>query len=308
MKFYNAFRTFAGLRGHVFFAPDGEGSGSASYDGSANVTYDNFVLQNQLKDQLATHNEILRYCHIDDSLTAQAGDTVKITVYKGHGEAEDVEEGEGNTGDLSVDHELTPYTVKTIQARFPYTDEQQRRDPFLVESGIRYLGTALTNKATADVVAEYDKADAANKVYTGGANVNYAFDHFVDAVAKLEIPDNPDGGEQKRAEIFALLNSKERPYLQKGLKDDLKYVEAFVRTGYVGTVAGVNVYVNDAITDGEVVVGTAEAVTYFKAKDPETENDRDPNKRINYLYGRQVGLAALTDKTKLALIVRGASA
>ena len=40
MKFYNAFRTFAGLRGHVFFDPDGEGSGSATFDGSANVTYD----------------------------------------------------------------------------------------------------------------------------------------------------------------------------------------------------------------------------------------------------------------------------
>ena len=298
MKF-NAFR-MAGLRGRVFFDPND----TPAYDGGANVTYDNFVLQNQRKDQLSTHMEILRFCRIDDSLTAQPGDTVKIAVYTGHGEAEDVDEGEGNTGDLSMDHALTPYTVKTIQARFPYTDEQRRRDPFLVESGIRYLGTALTNKATGDVIDEYDKAT--NKVYTGGASANYSFDHFTDAVSKLTLPDNADGDERKRAEIFALLNSKEKPYLQKGLKDDLKYVEDFVRTGYVGTVAGVNVYVNDAITDGEIVVGTAEAVTYFKAKDPETENDRDPNKRINYLYGRQVGVAAMTDATKLALIVRGA--
>ena len=297
----------------IMLAPDGEGSGgettggetTASYDGSGNVTYDNYVVQNQLKDQLDTRMDMLRFCTVDTSLTAQAGDTVKVVTYEGSGDAEDVAEGEGNTGDLSMGHNTKEYTVGTTQARFPYTDEQQMRDPVMVENGIRYLSTAITNDMTRKVVAEFGKAT--KKVYTGGESTNVDFDDFVDAVALMELKDNAAGGETPGQEVFGLLNRSEKARLQKTLKDDLKYVEAFVRTGYIGTVAGVNLYVNDAIPEKEIVVGTTEAVKYFRKKSPSTETDRDPNKRINYLYGRLVGYAALVDATKLALIVRGAA-
>jgi len=74
---------------------------------------------------------------------------------------------------------------------------------------------------------------------------------FVDAVALLDL-------ETSRCGIFAFVNPAEMANLRKTLKDDLKYVEAFVRSGYVGTVAGVNIYTKEGRETGTIVLGTKE--------------------------------------------------
>ena len=90
--------------------------------------------------------------------------------------------------------------------------------------------------------------------------------------------------------------------IRKALKDELKYVEAFARTGYVGTVAGVNLYTKKDAVSGTIIVATREAVTIFNKKGVEIEQERDADHRKNSIWSRKYYLAALTDETKAVKI------
>ena len=159
------------------------------------------------------------------------------------------------------------------------------------------MATDMFNTVQADIFAEFNKATLA--VYTGAANKPIGFDSFVDAVALLDLEDI------EGVEIFAFVNPTEMANLRKSLKDDLKYVEAFVRSGYVGTVAGVNIYTKRDAETGTIILGTKEAVTLFNKKGVEVEQERNANIRLNEIYSRKYYLAALTDATKAVKIVRG---
>ena len=259
----------------------------------ANKRYETFVLENKLKDQLETRLSMLDYVTVDDSLTQTAGMTKKINVYKATGEAEDVAEGQGNTQSIEMSYDQREYIVGTTQARFVYTDEDEMTDPYMVDGGVSKLSEALVNKMSRKVNDEYWHATLYVEV---GASETAGFDHFVDAIGKF----NKEKDEELA--LFAFCNPAMRGKLRKALKDELKYSEGYVRTGYIGTVAGVPVIGNKLIPDNCVIVATQKAVTYFRKKDVETEQDRDRNKRINTLYGRQVGVVAFTDETECVII------
>ena len=121
-----------------------------------------------------------------------------------------------------------------------------------------------------------------------------------DAVAMLP------GEDQEQLEVFALVHPNDKGAIRKALKDDLKYVEAFVRAGYIGTVAGVNLYTKQDAVEGEICGGTRQAVTFFNKKGTEVEQERDANTRLNEIYSRKYYLAALTDERKCFKIVKGA--
>ena len=90
------------------------------------------------------------------------------------------------------------------------------------------------------------------------------------------------------------------------MKDELKYVEANARTGYIGTVCGVSIYTSKAVTAGTIYVANKEAVTAFMKKDVEIAQDRNENTRTNTIYGRNVKVIALTNQDKVCAIVKGA--
>ena len=96
------------------------------------------------------------------------------------------------------------------------------------------------------------------------------------------------------------------PAVRAALKDDLKYVEAFAKNGYVGTVGGVNVHTKKDATQGTIVIATKEAVTMFVKKGTEVEQERDANIRKNTVYSRKYGIFALTDATQAVKLVKGA--
>lgn len=258
--------------------------------------YENFVLENRLTDQLETRMDMLDYVTVNDQLASEAGMTVKVNTYSATGAAEKLGEGEGNSQEIEMSYAAKEYKVGTTQAKFVYTDEAEMTDPFLVDGGIRNLSVAITNSVTNDVIAEFGKT---SKI------VNYSgapkFDDFVDALAMMTHSGNAAGSEDA-LEAFALVNRKSKALLQKGLKDDLKYVEDYARQGYIGHVAGVAIRVNDAVPEGQVIIATKEAVTYFRKKAATTETERDGDHRKNTLYGRLVGFAALTDEGKCVLL------
>jgi HK97 family phage major capsid protein len=164
-------------------------------------------------------------------------------------------------------------------------------DPMVVDAGLYGLATRMTNDLTAKIIAELDKATL---TYDASAT-GLTFDAIVDAIAKFPHEDAEDG-------LFLLINRADLAGLRKNLKDELKYVEAFARTGYIGSVCGVPVYVSDAVPAKKAFLATKEAVTVFTKKGSETEQERDANIRKNTVYARKVMLVALTDATRVVEI------
>lgn len=111
---------------------------------------------------------------------------------------------------------------------------------------------------------------------------------------------------------FAFVCPSDVAALRKSLKDELKYVEAFARTGYVGTVAGVNIYTKKDAVKGTIVVAVNGAVTLFNKKGVEVEQPQrdadDANIRLNTIFSRKYYIAALTDERKAVKVVQGTAA
>ena len=253
----------------------------------ANQIYSNFVLANEIEDQYNSYLDLLRFAVVDNSLTGTAGMKKIINQYRATNGTEKVAMGAGNTKAIEVAYSDAEYTIQCAQNNFKYFDEQAMTDPLAVQTGIRHMAVDMFNTVNADIFAEFAKADSDHTITTG-----LTFDSFADAVATLNIEGADDA---TKAEVFAWVNPKDMAALRKALKDELKYVEAFARTGYLGTVAGVNLYVKKDAPQGTIVGGTKGAVTVFNKKGTEVEQERDSNIRENSVFSRKYYVAAITD-------------
>ena len=167
-------------------------------------------------------------------------------------------------------------------------------DPMVVDTGMRHAGVDLFNHVNADIFAEFNKATLTHEASAPD------FACFVDAAAKLNVEN------LENLELFAFVAPADMAKIRKALKDDLKYVESFARQGYVGTVAGWNLYTKKDAVAGTIVGGTKEAVTLFNKKGVEIEQERDADIRKNLIFSRKYYLAALTDATKAVKITLNA--
>lgn len=260
------------------------------------VIYDNFVLENEIEDQYNSHLDLVRFCTVDNSLVGVAGDKKIIHVYRASNGTQKLAMGQGNTKNIEVSYAPEEYVIGLAQNRFPYYDEEVMKDPMVVQVGLKHMATDMFNTVQDEIFSEFNKATL--KIHTGGTNKAIEFGHFADAVALLNLENIED------VEIFGFVSPSDMAKLRKTLKDDLRYVESFVRTGYIGTVAGVNLYTKKDANTGEIVIGMRDAVTLFNKKGVEVEQERDANVRLNEIYSRKYYLAALTDATKVVKIVR----
>lgn len=256
--------------------------------------FPNFVLENTIEDQYNSHLELMRFCTVDNSLVGVAGDTKKIRVYNATSAVEKLAMGDGNTKNIEVAYSDVEYKIGLSQVRFPYYDEELMVDPLVIQTGVKYMSTDLVNNQNDEVIAEFAKA-----TLTVNASA-FDFGAFVDASALLN-SENIEG-----EEIFCLVNPADVAAIRKTLKDDLKYVESFVKQGYVGHVAGMSINVSKLVPAGTIYGGLKSAVTLFRKKGTEVEQERDANIRLNKIYARNYYLAALTDATKAFKIVKGA--
>ena len=256
----------------------------------AHTIYQNFVLENKIEDLLTTQLSLAQFCTVDNSLTEAPGMKKTINTYTATGNVEDLAMGVGNSQDIEVSFSPKTYTVGVTQGRFQYYDEQEMTDPMVVDTGLYALATQMTNDLTSKIIAEYENASLTYDASAAGLT----FDNIVDAIAKY--PYESESG------LFLLINMKDKAALRKALGDDLKYVEDFARTGYIGTVCGVPVYVSKAVPAKTAYLATKEAVTLFYKKGSEIEQERDANVRNNKVFARKVMLVALTDATKVIKI------
>lgn len=264
----------------------------------AHTIYDNFYLSNEVEDQFNSHLDLQSFCTIDRTLEGTAGMVRKINVYRATDGTQKLAMGEGNTKSIEVSYTPEEYRILLAQNKFEYFDEQAMTDPMLVPTGVRHMGTDMFNTVNADIFAEFNKATLSVPASA------FDFAAFVDAQAKLNL-ENLEG-----VSLFGFVCPADMAKIRKALKDDLKYVEAFAKTGYVGTVGGVNLYTKKDADEGTIVIGTREAVTLFVKKGTEVEQPPrdagDANIRKNTILSRKYYLAALTDATKAVKITVGA--
>lgn len=263
----------------------------------AHTIYENFYLSNEVEDQYKSHLDLQPFCKVDNSLTGTAGMKRQINVYSATDGTETLTMGNGNTKSIEVSYSKKEYEILLAQNRFKYFDEQEMTDPMLVPVGVRHMGTDLFNYVNKSIYTEFKKANMA----VAAEKLNFAA--FADAVASLNIEYTDNEAEKVASLAFAFVSPADVAELRKNLAEDLKYVEAFVRTGYVGTVAGVNIFTKKDADKGTVIVATSKAVTLFNKKGVEVEQDRDKDKRENTIWSRKYYLAALTDATKVVKVI-----
>jgi len=263
----------------------------------ANVVYDNFYLSNEIEDQFNSRLDLMGFVTIDRNLEGVAGMTRKINVYSATGGAEKLEMGEGNTQSIEVTYSPKNYEIALAQSRFVYYDEQEMTDPTAIQTGINYMAVDMFNTVNADIYAEFKKTT--NAIDSAKPD----FDAFADAQAVL----NEESVETLNT--FAFAHPYDIANIRKALNEDLRYVEAYARNGYIGTVAGTNVYQKKDATPGEIILATSEAVTVFLKRGTEieasgfrTRSAEDANIRQNTIFARKYYLAALTNATKAVKI------
>ncbi len=263
----------------------------------AHTIYQNFVLANRIEDLYNSYLDLAQFCTVDNSLVGTPGMIKKINVYTATNGTEQLAMGAGNSKDIEVSYTEQPYEVLMAQNRFKYFDEQEMTDPLVVETGLRHMAVDMFNYVNGKIFAEFNKATLAVSASAPD------FGAFVDATAMLNVKaqENVAG-----MGLFGIANPKDMGKIRKALKDDLKYVEAFAKQGYVGHCAGVALFAKADAAEGTIVVANREAVTLFNKKGTEVEQDRDGDIRQNTIWSRKYYLAALTDATKAVKITLGA--
>lgn len=252
--------------------------------------YENIVIENKVNEYLDTKLGMSQFLTVDTSLEEKDGMTKKIHRYTVTGAAETVTEGSGNTGTLAVGYTPETYTVTTTQAKFQYTDEADMADSYYVEKGVEALAQSLVNEYNSLAIAEFMKTS--NTV----SATDFGYDDFCDAIAKLNLEDEEENG------FFALIAPSAKASIRKALGEELRYVEANARTGYVGSVCGVPLFTSKAVADDTVIIANKEAVTCFMKKDVSVEQARDIDARTNDIVARNVKVIALTDESKCVVI------
>ena len=266
----------------------------------ANTAYENFFLGTIVEDQFNSHLDLARFCTVDTSLQGTAGMKKIINVYSATDGTEKLTQGQGNSKSITAGFTQKEYDILLAQNRFEWYDEEAMKDPELVPVGMKHAGTDLFNTMNADIFAEYKKGT--QHVAASAPNM----DAFVDAVAQLGVEND------ENIEIFALVNPTVKAKIRKALKDELKYVEAFARVGYIGTVAGVNIYDKKDADNDEIIVATKEAVRLLVKTGTEVEqitknarSETAANTRLNTAFSRKYYVAALDNDTKVVRITLG---
>lgn len=256
----------------------------------AHTIYENFVLENKLESLLETKIDMNSFITADYSLTENPGMKKIINTYTATGELEELAMGEGNTKEFEVSFTPKEYEVGTTQGKFAWYDEQEMTDPIVVDRGMMAISEAMVNDLTDKVIEELGKATLTHEISA------WDYDAVVDAIALY--PYEEEEG------LTLLINPAEKADFRKALKDDLSYVEANVRTGYIGSVCGVPVVVSKAVPEDTAFLFTKQATTCFIKKGVEVEPERDANIRKNTVYTRKVALVALTDATRVIKITK----
>lgn len=261
-----------------------------------NGIYNNFVLENMIEELVASRLDLQPFATIDNSLEGVAGMEKHINRYTATDGTQKLAIGEGNTATIVATHVPEVYRILLAQNRAEYYDEELMSDPVAIETLVQKQAAGLFDQMNADIYAEWAKTGITEQA----ADAAGIFGAFVNAQAWINNESLTPG-----EETFAIINPFDLATVRAALGSNLQYVEQFARQGYVGTVAGTNVYVKRNATRGKIYMATREAVRLFVKTGTEAEvvdatrrDASDANVRLNTMFARKYYLAALVDETK----------
>lgn len=269
------------------------------------TTLDQGFTSNEIEDVYASHLNLNQFCTVDNELEGVPGDIRTINVYAASGNAEKLTEGNGNSGTISTTLIEKKYQIELAQAWTKYSDEALMRDPVAVQTALSRLGASIFDIVNADIYAEMGKASQ----YIRSATPD--FDAFVDAVGKIDFLDANENAmeyeERTIPTVWAICNAKTLSAARKAMKAQIVYDPNLAwATGYVGTIAGVPLYVKKNCDDDIIYVGTNKAITVFNKTGMNTEiaarGSDDANKRLNNIFARKYYIAALTQDNQICQI------
>lgn len=251
----------------------------------ANTIFDNKIIEAKAKDLLTTAINTRALMTVDTSLAETAGMTKTINVYTYSGEAEELENGEGNSVRGALTHVGNDYKVKRVQANFDYTDDDFMMDNSVVDNGVAGATAILKNKMNADFFEECAKASLS----VPGA---LSYDSIVDAIAELNVEDE--------SKIFVVIPNDQKAALRKDADYKAAHQGDVIYNGQVGTICGIPVVASKAANAAYVM--TPDAVKLFMKKDLNAGTERDEDTTLNSVYIRAYYIAALVDATKICKI------
>ena len=266
-----------------------------------NAPFSNIFIENEIKDQLKSLINMENYFKVDTSLELTPGMIKQINRYEATSGTATVTKGNGNGSSIAVQYDPAQYTIACLQNRFEWYDEDELTDPTMIITGLRFGLTDMWNVAQQNMYTALVNACPVGNVVNATVPDVAA---FIDAVALL--------GAEEDANIrpFAMVSVNDLAKIRKAVKSDLVYYPDFVRTGYVGTLNGVDIINTKYATDKTILVATRTAGTLFLKKDTTVEIVREGNRddtaaniRKNAAFVRKYCVPAATDATKIATIV-----
>ena len=262
-----------------------------------NTVYSNSFLANEAEDQFNSHLNLERFCQVNNTLTGIAGMKYVIHRYRATNGTQKVTQGNGNTQSITVGFDPIEYDILCAQNRFEWFDEEAMKDPYAIPVGVRHMATDMFNTVQGDIYGEFKKAE----LVTVPSAFN--FDAFVDAASMFNIEGLED------TSIFAFVAPVDVAAIRKALLTTLQYTMPVGLAGYVGTVAGINIFTKKDATPGTITVATKQAVTIFNKKGMEIErpgrDSSDANIRKNTMFSRKYYVVALTDARYAVVMKKG---
>jgi len=262
------------------------------------LVYENFFLANEVEDQYNSHLDLAQFVTVNNDLEGQPGRKFTVHKYSATDSVADVAQGAGNSSDSEASYTSVDYTIKTAQGRFMWYDEEEQKDPIAITTGIRHLGTDLYNHMNGDIYTEFKKAV---KVVP---TTYLDFAAFTNAESMFGSEDD----DLANMNLFGFIHPADVAEVRQKLESMLQYVEAFARAGYIGTVAGMNLYTKKDAKRGTIIIATKEAVTLFNKTGVEYEPERTANTRQNRSYVRKHYVAAMTNEDYAVQLVKGSAA
>jgi len=249
--------------------------------------YDNFVLQEKIDSIIATKMDMNRYMTADYSLAEAPGMVKKFHIYKATESAQDLARGEGNSEFVDASYVEREYRVARTQSQAKWYDDDQMTDPTLIDTKVQGVAESMVNAWTRKAIAEFDKTENMSVMST-----DYTLSDFADAIAKYANVFEDQAG------LFFLCDQALVPTIRKTLGDYLKYTEAYIRTGAIGEILGVPIYTSKALPKGIMFLAHNDAVHAFLKKNTFVEQDRNIDKKENFVVASRYSVIALYDERK----------
>ena len=226
------------------------------------------------------------------NIAGQAGKVVQIPKYPSI-TANDLTEGTATT-DEDVSTTSVPVTVAEVGASVLLTDLAAMGAGNPADELGTVLGNAIATKLDSDIITLFDSFTET----VGGATTELSAAHIFEAVAKIR-------NNGVTSDLACVVNPLAAYYLKSSLTNTFAGIDSelsneAMRTGYVGTVAGVNVFESKNVAiSGDASKGAVfapEAIALAMKRDFNLETQRNAGKRGTEMVATAIYGAAVLDQ------------